>query len=218
MIVRRETFGDELGSGCMRLILCLTLSVIVLAVDQCRADDTFSPEQIEFFESQVRPLLVEHCHQCHGADKQKGGLRLDSREGVLLGGESGPAVTPGQPDTSLLLTAVKYTGDTQMPPDGKLSEAQIAVLQKWISMGAVFPATVSIPDAEKLARQKSHWAFQPVQVVEPPAVHEAGWVRTPVDQFVLSHLESRQLLVAQVSEPVAVCLPQAWHFTRGSNS
>ncbi len=177
----------------MRLILCLTLSVIVLSVDQCRAEVPFPPEQMEFFESQVRPLLVEQCQKCHGAEKQKGGLRLDSREGVLLGGENGPAITPGQAETSLLMTAVKYTGDTQMPPDGKLSEAQIAVLQKWISMGAVFPATVSIPDAEKLARQKSHWAFQPVQVVEPPAVHEAGWVRTPVDQFVLSHLESRQL-------------------------
>ncbi len=177
----------------MRWILCLSLWAWLWTTGMCRATDTFTPEQIEFFESLVRPLLVEQCQKCHGSDKQKGGLRLDSREAALLGGENGPAITPEKPDTSLLLTAVKYTGDTQMPPDGKLSEAQIAVLQKWINMGAVFPATVSIPDAEKLARQKSHWAFQPVQVVEPPAVKEAGWVRTPVDQFVLASLESKQL-------------------------
>ncbi len=181
------------GSNYMRSILCLSLWGACLWVGLFQVNAQDSAEQVEFFESQVRPLLVEHCFKCHGAEKQQSELRLDSREAVLKGGENGPALVPGQPESSRLVAAIRYSGESQMPPDGKLAETQIAVLEKWVAMGAPFPVGLSIPDVEKLAKQKSHWAFQPVKAVEPPAVKEREWCRTPVDQFVLAKLESQQL-------------------------
>ncbi|MFO1006885.1 MAG: PSD1 and planctomycete cytochrome C domain-containing protein [Planctomycetaceae bacterium] len=180
-------------SGGMRLFRCLAMVGLILAGTISRAEETFSPEQIEFFESHVRPLLVEHCQKCHGPDKEQAGLRLDSRTAALTGGENGPAIAPKHPEMSLLIKAVRYDGDTQMPPDGKLSDEQIATLEKWVAMGAPWPTSKSLPDAEKLARQQSHWAFQPVKSVEPPSVREKDWCRTPVDQFILAQLESQQL-------------------------
>ena len=176
------------------------VGILMCVLDLCRAEDKLTPEQIEFFETQVRPLLVEQCHQCHGGEKQKAGLRLDSREAALLGGENGPALVPGKPEASLLLTAVKQTGDLQMPPDGKLTDAQIAVLEQWVALGAPFPKSVSLPEAEKLARQKSHWAFQPVKAVEPPAVKDPAWCRTPVDRFILATLEREQIPHSPVAD------------------
>ncbi|RLS56201.1 MAG: DUF1553 domain-containing protein [Planctomycetota bacterium] len=169
--------------------LCLLGTVSAGAADP----PTFTPEQVEYFETHVRPLLVEHCQKCHGTAKQQAGLRLDSRMAALAGGDQGPALIPGNPTASLLLTAIKYTGDTQMPPAGKLAEEQIASLEKWIAMGAPWPATVSLPDAERIEKQRKHWAFQPVKPVEIPSVTDSGWCRTPVDQFVLQRLERQQL-------------------------
>ena len=177
----------------MRLIRSLVLVGLILAGTTSRAEETFSPEQVEFFESQIRPLLVEHCQKCHGPDKEQAGLRLDSRAAALIGGENGPSITPKHTETSLLIQAVRYNGDTQMPPDGKLSDEQIAALEKWVAMGAPWPASTSLPDAEKLAKQQNHWAFQPVKLVDPPSVKESDWCRTPVDQFILAQLESQQL-------------------------
>ncbi len=183
--------------------MTITLGLGLSLASQGIADEVappIAPEQVEFFETQVRPLLVEHCQKCHGPDKQQSELRLDSREAMLKGGENGPALVPGQLEASRLIAAIRYTSETQMPPDGKLADAQIAVLEKWVALGAPFPVSVSIPDAEKLARQKSHWAFQPVKRVEPPAVKEAGWCRTPVDQFVLAALEREQLPHSPVAD------------------
>lgn len=177
----------------MRLTLFLSFTAILLAATVCPADDKFSSEQIEFFESQVRPLLVEHCQKCHGPDKEQAGLRLDSRDEALLGGENGPALVPGQPAASRLIEAIRYTGDTQMPPDGKLADDKIAVLEKWVTLGAPWPVTTSLAEEEKLAKQRTHWAFQPVQPVEPPPVSDSDWCLTPVDQFILAKLESQQL-------------------------
>jgi mono/diheme cytochrome c family protein len=177
----------------MRLIRSLVLVGLILAGTASRAEETFSPEQVEFFESHIRPLLVEHCQKCHGPDKEQAGLRLDSRAAALIGGENGPSITPKHTETSLLIQAVRYNGDTQMPPDGKLSDEQIAALEKWVAMGAPWPASTSLPDAEKLAKQQNHWAFQPVKPVDPPSVKESAWCHTPVDQFILAQLESQQL-------------------------
>ena len=90
------------------------------------------PARVEFFESKVRPLLVAQCQGCHGSERQKAGLRLDSRAAVLRGGDSGPAIQPGDPDGSRLIEAVRYDGDVQMPPKRKLAEAEIEVLRRWI--------------------------------------------------------------------------------------
>src|SRR5688572_8182245 len=92
----------------------------------------------DFFEKSVRPILVEHCYRCHGPDKQKGGLRVDSREALLSGGDSGAALAPGKPDESLLVKAVRYKDGLEMPPSKRLSDDQIAVLAKWVKDGAVW--------------------------------------------------------------------------------
>lgn len=113
------------------LVLCFT-ALTVSAVQA--AEDA---EQL--FEKRVRPLLIERCHKCHAGDKDKGGLKLDSGQATFLGGDSGAVVVPGKPDESLLIEAVRQTGGVKMPPDGKLSESQIADLVAWIKAGAVWP-------------------------------------------------------------------------------
>src|SRR5688572_7150510 len=118
----------------------LFAALAALSCLTARADDAVSPEQEQFFETQVRPLLAANCLECHGDIKQESGLRLDSRATALKGGDSGtPAVVPGKPDESLLIAAVKHTGDYQMPPTGKLSDEQIAALSKWVEMGSPWP-------------------------------------------------------------------------------
>ena len=93
----------------------------------------------KFFEQSVRPLLAENCYSCHGDKKQKGGLRLDSLQAILKGGESGPAVVPAKPDESLLVEAINYEG-VEMPPNGKLEPAKVAILTRWVSLGAPWPS------------------------------------------------------------------------------
>src|SRR5215469_6371524 len=107
------------------------------AASQPNAD----PIGMELFERKIRPLLDQHCSSCHGRDRQKGGLSLASRETMLAGGESGAVVVPGKPDESVLIEAVGYEGDVQMPPSGKLSAGEIAALREWIGLGAPWPAS-----------------------------------------------------------------------------
>ena len=167
-----------------------------------RAEEAeFSLEQIEFFEKQVRPLLVEHCQKCHGATKPKGELRLDSREALLKGGDTGPALVPGKPDESEIIKALRYDPEGyQMPPDGKLPPETVAVFVKWVEMGAPWPASAAgTPDrlaatgAEEFARRAERWSFQPLQRVAPPVVKNRDWARTPIDRFLLAKLEEAGL-------------------------
>ncbi len=119
----------------------LLAALLALGVTRGVAGEPNTPA-VAFFEKQVRPLLVEHCHECHStkAKKTKGGLALDSRDAILKGGESGPAVVPGQPEKSVLVGAVRWTNDKlKMPPKSKLSSQQISILEKWVKDGAVFP-------------------------------------------------------------------------------
>lgn len=155
-----------------------------------------------FFESKVRPLLVERCLDCHGEKKQKGALRLDSRAAWQTGGDSGAALVPGKPEESLLMTAVRYTDkDMQMPPKKKLSEAEIAVLEEWIKVGAPDPREGSAgPVAASgkmkgmsLEEAKHHWAFQPIRNPAPPTVVDAAWPRQTMDRFILGKLEAEQM-------------------------
>ena len=166
-----------------------------------------------FFETRIRPVLHEHCVECHGAEKQKGGLRLDSRAGLMKGGESGDAVVPGKPVESLLLKAVRHEDkDLKMPPPKsgpRLPEAVIADLAEWVKAGAVWPQDA--PAAAAVVEEKKepfawakfraeHWAFRPVVKKEPPAVRDAAWVRSPLDRFVLAKLEAAQLPPAPPAE------------------
>ncbi|MBI5774410.1 MAG: DUF1549 domain-containing protein [Verrucomicrobia bacterium] len=153
-------------------------------------------EQTEFFEKKIRPLLIENCYECHSQqkDKSKGGLQLDTRAALLKGGDTGPAVVPGEPDKSLLIHAVRYThGDLKMPPkDKRLAPEKIADLEAWVKMGAPDPRSGGIQNSEfRIQNSKKHWAFQPVQEPPLPAVKNQRWVQSPVDAFVLAKLEAR---------------------------
>ena len=149
--------------------------------------------EVDFFETEIRPVLIGSCGKCHGAEKQRGELRLDSRQAVLKGGETGPAVVPGDPEKSLLILAVRHSGDVQMPPKDKLKDRQIAALERWVKMGAPWPPKHQRSPDERAAAQRKHWAFQPIGNPAPPAVQKSDWCRTPIDRFVLARLGAEQL-------------------------
>jgi mono/diheme cytochrome c family protein/cytochrome c553 len=168
------------------------------------ADEKPAPTQLEFFEKRIRPLLADNCSQCHGPEKQRGGLVLTSRGGALKGGDRGPAVVPGKPDESRLIRAVRYAdADLRMPPKGKLTEAQIADLVAWVAIGAPGPEdggagheVVKPSDNYDLAERRRHWAYQPVRPVPPPAVRNAAWCTSPIDAIILEKLQAAGLTPA----------------------
>jgi hypothetical protein len=163
----------------------------------------------EFFEKKIRPILVEHCLKCHGDVKgkePKGGLRLDSREAALKGGDNGPAVVPGEPDKSRIIEAVRYqNADLQMPPKGKLPDAAIPDLVAWVKAGAVWPGKAAGTRAgsggfDVAKRKASHWAWQPVNATEPPVIRDRSWPTTSVDRFILAKLEEKGVRPAVPAE------------------
>jgi hypothetical protein len=160
-----------------------------------------------FFERHIRPLLVDRCYECHSkqAQKLRGGLDLEHRDGWRKGGDRGPSIEPGNPDASLLIQAVRYEDeDLQMPPKGKLSDGEIALLTRWVAMGAPDPrhGEARPPAAARIdiERGRTFWAFRPP--VEPaiPAVRDHSWSRTPLDHFVLAALEQKGLRPAPAAD------------------
>jgi hypothetical protein len=178
----------------MRALLSFWL--VLMCVDPVPAAEP-DAASVAFFEKQVRPLLIEQCHSCHSAkaNKTKGGLALDSREAILAGGEKGPAVEPGKPEKSLLIEAVKAEDGEQMPPKKRLTPQQIAVLEKWIRDGAVFPQGAKIAGSidPNSAEARGFWSFQPLKPQAAPAVQNAKWVKKPIDAFILAAMEQRKL-------------------------
>ena len=160
-----------------------------------------SRERLEFFEKKIRPVLAEHCYKCHsaGAEKVGGGLLLDTRPGIRQGGESGPAVVPGDLDDSLLLEAIRHDG-LEMPPDRKLPAEVIADFERWIRAGATDPRDGSVSSPAKstidLEAGRQFWSFRPPQPHKPPAVHQAAWPHQPIDHFILAKLETAGLAPA----------------------
>ncbi|HTU26207.1 MAG TPA: PSD1 and planctomycete cytochrome C domain-containing protein [Pirellulales bacterium] len=169
------------------------------------AADHAEGEGIEFFERKVRPLLAQRCFECHTGENAKGSLHLDSKAGVLAGGDTGPAIVPGKPQESLLVDAVNYGDTYQMPPKSKLGTDEVAVLTRWVEIGAPWPAE---QDAAKVNRSKfdlaerkaAHWAWQPIGSPEPPAVRDEAWPAGAVDRFVLARLESEGMQPAPAAE------------------
>ena len=156
-----------------------------------------SPEELRFFETKIRPLLAERCFKCHGEDKQKGGLRLDSLAAVLDGGDSGPALVPGKPDESLLIEAVNYAS-FEMPPDGQLPAPEIAAFTSWVAMGAPWPAepagAVRAHGSGQIsAEDRAFWSFQPLRDATPPTSGDDTWSRNEIDRFVLQRLTAEGL-------------------------
>ncbi len=176
----------------------LALAGLLLAAAQLHAAEEPTPEQVEFFEKKIRPILVSHCSECHGEGRAKGGLRLTSGEDLRRGGESGAAVLPGKPDESLLIEAVGHLGDIKMPPKQKLADPEIADLRRWVEIGAPWPAesgevkTAAAPFTIT-ETQRAFWSFQPIRDVPIPAVQDEAWPVGAVDRFILSRLEAAGL-------------------------
>lgn len=177
------------------------LAAAVAAGDGVRAADPPGPEAEAFFETQIRPVFAEHCTTCHGPEKQMMALRLDYRDGLLKGGESGPVIVPGDSANSALVKALRYDGPIQMPPTGALPAETVDAIAAWIDMGAPWPggdAPPAVTEAESFdafleRTRRSHWAFAPVGDPELPAVSDASWARTSVDSFVLAGLDEAGL-------------------------
>lgn len=152
-----------------------------------------SPDDLDFFESKIRPILVNHCYECHSASgkKSEGGLRLETQSGLLKGGDSGPAIVPGEPEESLLIKAVRRTEENlKMPPKGPLSDTQIADLVEWVKRGAPDPReAVNPPEIARAADGANFWSYQPVSAQPVPPVIDRSWPVNPIDHFVLSRIE-----------------------------
>ena len=174
------------------------------ATDAVRGDD--AKTQRDFFESNIRPALVKHCYECHSADAESigGGLRLDYRDGMLTGGQSGSVLVLGRPDDSLLIRALRYDG-LDMPPDAPLPDAVINDFAKWIELGAEDPRTDAPaiePDAQ--LQRETLWSFYPRQSPALPDVRNPEWPRDPIDFFVLSEIEQHDLSPTDDADPATL--------------
>lgn len=176
--------------GLLKWLAWLLLWGIASAPGVTAFAEQLTEEQIEFFEKHIRPVLVEHCYGCHSARAEpiRGGLRLDSRAGWLRGGDSGPAIVPGDVEASLLIQAVRYREDSvQMPPNGKLPQEKILLLERWVAMGAPDPrgeGTAEPTRAEVMAEMgRNHWAFRPPKRPQPPNMPDTLWARNALDQY-----------------------------------
>jgi hypothetical protein len=162
------------------------LAILLLTAPTSAADPG-----VEFFEAKIRPVLVDNCYECHStaSKKQKGGLHLDTRDAIRTGGDTGPAVVPGKPAESLLLKAVRQTGELKMPPKGKLSDAAIADFEKWIAMSAPDPRDVATAGKPiGIEEGRKFWSFQPLHRPTAPAMPEAS---NPIDRFIAAKLKEK---------------------------
>ncbi|MEK6262813.1 MAG: PSD1 and planctomycete cytochrome C domain-containing protein [Planctomycetota bacterium] len=181
----------------MRNRLSVFVWSLVCLAALCPFAEAAEPDGVRFFREKIEPVLKAQCYGCHSgqADKVQGGLRLDSRAGVLRGGEGGPAVVAGKSGASLLIQAIRHEGGLAMPPQkAKLPERTIADFVKWVEMGAPDPRESDASDdvMAGLSEGRKHWAFQPVRKVAAPKVRDVAWGRSAVDAFVLAKLEERQ--------------------------
>jgi mono/diheme cytochrome c family protein len=186
-------------------ILAALLALAPTYEGQAADEKALSPEQVQFFESQVRPILVEHCQGCHGEKKTKAGLRLDSRKSALSGGDSGPAIVPGKPEESPLVAAIRYEGP-EMPPKGKLPQRQVEALTQWVQMGAPWPwggapassgaepaAGIRKPGYQVTDADRSHWSFRPLKRPNVPVISGVVGPITAVDSFIKAALRAKGL-------------------------
>lgn len=160
----------------------------------------FSAEDFEFFEKQIRPILANRCFECHGpeVDEPTGDLRMDSRESLLDGGATGPAIDPEHPAESLLVQSIQYSGLFEMPPDSKLPAEEITLLTRWVERGAPWPIDTAAAKTKRKtfdleARRSEHWCWQPIANPPIPRVNNTSWIRQPFDAFILAGLEQKGL-------------------------
>jgi len=179
---------------------------------QAQDKPKFTTEQVAAFEKDVLPVLKQHCFKCHGDEpKIKGGLNLTTRQAILDGGDTGPAVNAAKPAESLFLRAIHYKDDEhRMPPKQKLPAKELAILEKWVNDGLPVPAdrmgesVKVVPKGVVTEEAKKYWAYQPVKQPAVPTVKDAAWVKTPVDAFILAKLEAKNLKPVKPAEKAAL--------------
>ena len=185
-------------------MLCVATLVVLVPAGANAQSKAVANDPTEFYKSRVRPILASQCYTCH-TESHVSGLQMDSREALMKGGQSGPAIVPGNPDGSLLIRAVSHTHERlKMPPQDKLSGQQIQDLRIWVQTGAHFdipiskgPVLSSRSAAEWTQQQREFWAFQPIKKPGLPRVQDTAWPRAPIDHFILAKLEEKGLQPAR---------------------
>ena len=214
--------AGNLPMPCRALCRAVTVASWLLLANfapaTCGAEEeSFGAEQIEFFENQVRPILVARCYSCHSTDAKqlRAELYVDSREGLLQGGESGAAIIPGRPDESPLIAAVKYELN-EMPPDGKLTGQEIAALVKWVELGAPWPGVTALPARSETASSETgssidwpaaraaHWAWQPIRQLPLPVVGSSESAASAIDRFVSARRATAGLSANSLADPAVL--------------
>ena len=203
------------------LVSCASLfaGTMVLVLRPVQASEppakVFTAAEVAFFEKDVQPIVTQRCLKCHGAEaKIKGGLRLTSRAEALKGGDTGPAVALDKPDSSLLLSAINYKDGLEMPPSGKLPQAEIDTLTQWVKAGLPWSAggTSAAPKPTAHAKggvvtpeARQYWAYQPVKRPPVPEIRNPkSPIRNPIDAFIQAPLEAKGLTPAAPADPVAL--------------
>ena len=178
---------------------------IARAEEQLQPGGSPSPKDFRLFETAVRPVLATRCVMCHGSKKQESGLRLDSWEALIKGGDSGPAIVPGKPEESLLIEAIRYDS-YEMPPDEQLPDREIAGIVQWVKSGASWPPDLTLKMRNRPVKitdeDRAHWSFQPVTDPPLPAVTNTAWCRSEIDRFILHKLDEEGLTPARGAEDV----------------
>lgn len=193
------------GAALMRLVVLTGIAGLRVV---CATEPSVTAEGLAFFEAKIRPVLLTHCMECHSDDSGKldGGLALDRRAGWQVGGDSGPAITPGDSAASLLMSAIRYES-IEMPPTGKLSDAVIADFEKWIAMGAPDPRDEAMPDGVRGGQidwdaAAKFWAFRAPVEHAPPAIGGNPQISDAVDRFIAAKLDEAGLASASIAEPL----------------
>ena len=181
-------------------ILFVSLSILAVWVDS-QSVSANSDDATEFFEKQIRPILMTNCSPCHNPQAYVAKLDLTTAEGFARGGESGALINPANPEQSRLLKVIGYSETLKMPPKGKLPAGEIAALTQWVTMGAPWSKTAAVQPQSKWTASKStreftdeekaFWAYKPLAQVAPPKVKNRNWVKSPIDAFVLRKLEEK---------------------------
>ncbi len=181
----------------------IVVMIGVVGVTSAGEESVVTSDQLEFFETNIRPVLAERCFDCHTGDNPESDLVLSSRAGMLAGGKFGPALRPGKPNQSLLISAIRHDEFIKMPPKEKLSTKDVVNFTRWVEMGAPWPDSILTTPVSEVVRtseepqqfterQTSHWAFQPVANPQPPTV-DSDWPTSPIDQFILDRLVQANL-------------------------
>lgn len=180
-------------------ITCAGAAFLAWAGQDSSSTTSPSQQDLEFFESSIRPVLAKHCYSCHGPDQQMSGLRVDSRDALLKGGKRGPAVVPGEPEKSLVLKAMRHDG-LKMPIGSRLKDSEIAPFEAWVRRNAPWPAVEATKVSSRKERYgqlvREHWAFQPVKRSEPPAAGKSASPIDEIDRFILARLNKSGLAPA----------------------